>query len=300
MKIAIKGKILNMMLPAQWGLVLEGGGTRGSYTAGVLDAFLQADLMFPYTIGVSAGSATSISYLSGQKDRNKYMFQYYVTHKNYMGMSHLIKEKSYINRDYVFRTLPQEELYFDWNTFYRNQARLQIGAFHCEKGEMIWFEKEAMDETLLPLMASTAMPFISPMVDIDGDPLLDGGILSPIPIEKSITDGNQFHVIVLTQNKGYRKKEKNQRIAKKFYGGYEEIVDALSTRHINYNRQLELCEELERQGKAMILRPQEKMEITRLERNPKKIMGLYQQGYEDGLVGAEKLRWRLAWEEKCV
>lgn len=300
MKTTIKGKLPTTILPEKWGLVLEGGGTRGSYTAGVLDSFLQADLMFPYTIGVSAGSANAISYVSGQKDRNKFMFQYHVPHKEYMGLKHLAHTKSYVNRDYVYRQIPQEELFFDWDTYHQNKVRFLTGAFDCEKGETVWFEKEDMDEQLLPLIASTAMPVISPMVEINGGKLLDGGILDPIPIEKSLKDGNEFHVIILTQNKGYRKKEKNSPIANKLYDEYHQVKEALAQRHNNYNRQLELCEELERQGKAMILRPQKKMEINRLERDVGKLMRLYDQGFDDGVVYSQKIHWRMGWEMSAM
>lgn len=141
MGIVINGKIPSTFLPDKLGLVLEGGGSRGCYTAGVLDGFLHQDLMFSYIVGVSSGSATVISYLSGQKERNKLIFKHHIPSKKHMGMKHFLCRKSYINRDYVFNQMAQE-LYFDWNTFRKNKARLIIGAFQCEKGETIWFEKK--------------------------------------------------------------------------------------------------------------------------------------------------------------
>ncbi len=295
----IKGKIPTTKLPQNWGLVLEGGGTRGSYTAGVLDGFLNEQLMFSKIIGVSAGAANALSYISGQQGRNKEMFEKHISSKKYMGMRYFLKEKSYINQDYVFREVPEEHLYFDWDTFHQNETEFLTGSFHCGIGTTIWHKKEDIDLRLTPIMASASIPFISPCVLFEGNQLLDGGISSPIPIEKSISCDNNFHVIVLTRNKGYKKNKSNLIIPKIMCNGYDKVIEALEKRHTHYNKQIEICEYLEKQGRALIIRPQEQIKISRLECNQRKMMELYEQGFNDGIVAAKKLSWRLDWELKC-
>lgn len=298
----IEGELPKVNLPKDWGLVLEGGGTRGSYTAGVLDAFLKENIMFHYIVGISAGAAYGLSYVSGQKGRNKLLIEHHIHKKKYMSLRNLLKNNSFINRDYVFREIQEEHLFFDWEMFQKNRAKLLSGAFDCEEGSTVWLEKEEIDQSYLPIIASSAIPFVSPMVEIKGKKLLDGGILSPIPIEKSIADGNQFHVIVLTQHKGYRKSPANLSMAKLFYTHYDKVLDSLEERHHNYNKQLDLCEQLEAEGKAIILRPREKVEVGMAERDVRKLLHLFSRGEEDGAKTVEKMKWMLekSQEEDCI
>ncbi|MFI3251051.1 MAG: patatin family protein [Eubacteriales bacterium] len=288
----IKGKLPTVMLPEKWGLVLEGGGTRGSYTAGVLDTFLEEGLMFSYIVGISAGAANGLSYVSGQRGRTKEMLCHHIPLRKYMGIGNYVGQKSYINRDYVFREIPEKHLFFDWEVFRKNKAELVSGAFDCEMGEMEWYSKAELDEKLSPIMASTAIPFVSPMVEIKGKKLLDGGILSPIPIEKSIADGNSFHVIVLTRNKEYSKGIVTPGITKIFGEGYRKVADCLAERNHRYSEQVELCEKLEREGRAIILRPQKKLEVGLLDRNVRKIMDLFHEGEEEGKELVKKIKKR--------
>ena len=135
---------------------------------------------------------------------------------------------------------------------------------------------------------------VSKIVEYNGEKLLDGGITSPIPIEKSIEDGNNFHVIILTRNKGYYKKPfKHKKIANGFYKKYPLFVDALMKRHEVYNRQVDICDKLEQEGKALIIRPQSDLEVSRATKNTKKIVKLYDEGYEEGKVAVKKLLERM-------
>lgn len=286
----IPGVLPRMLLPQNWGLVLEGGGTRGAFSAGVLDRFLQDGLMFSYIVGISAGAASGLSYVSGQKGRNKLVFQHHIPLKKYMGIGNFMEQKSYINRDYVFRELQEEHLFFDWQAFRENRARFLAGAFDCQQGDMAWFGKDEMGEDCLPIVATTAVPFVSPMVEIRGKKLLDGGIMTPIPIEKSVKDGNEFHIIVLTKNKGYRKIGHPFQSPQVPAVGYSKVMEALSRRNKSYNDQLDLCYQLQRQGKAIILQPRAKLEVGRLDQNQRRLLKLYEEGELEAKTAVKTIR----------
>lgn len=277
----IKGIEPKNMLPNKVGLVLEGGGTRGYYSAGVMDAFLKADIMFPYVIGVSAGAGNATSFISGQIGRNKQMIEHFITHKRYVSFTNYMKNKSVFGMDFIFGEIPQKHCFFDWDMLKKSKTRFLTGAFDCEKGETVWFEKEDLRTGLGILIASCSLPFFSPMVKYKKKILLDGGILHPIPIEKSIEDGNEFHVIILTQNEGYQKKGKKYAFFEFYYRMYPKLVETMKIRHEIYNQQVELCEELQRQGKAIIIRPLQSLEVSRMTKDVKKLLALYQEGEDE-------------------
>lgn len=286
----ILGKSNPITLPDNWALVLEGGGTRCCYTGGVLDTFLQKNIIFPYVIGVSAGAGKALSYVSGQKGRNKIMVRDHMYKNKYMSMKHVLHGKPYLNPNYVFHEMPDEHLSFDFDKFQESDIQFLTGAFDCEQGETVWFPKEEMTSDFSTIQASTSLPYVSPMMELDGKKLLDGGIQTPIPIEKSIQDGNQFHVIVLTQAKGYRKNSWNNPFPKLYYKDYPLLRENLEQRNHLYNQQVEYCEKLEQEGKALIIRPQETVQIGGLEKNPLKFLDLYENGEEDALNFAQTLR----------
>lgn len=298
--IEIKSRLPATTLPEKWGLVLEGGGTRGSYTAGVLDTFLQAGMMFPYTVGVSAGAANGLSYVSGQQGRNRAILEHHIPNPSYMGMTQYARNGSFINRDYAFRALPDQYLPFDWDSFHSNQANLISGAFDCNSGEMAWHDKNKHEPDMKTIMATTAIPFVSPMVEIEGQQLLDGGISCPIPIEKSIADGNEFHVVVLTRSYGYRKNRSNPSVIKKFYGENSPISRALLERHDRYNAELDLCLALEREGRAIILRPRNEIEVGRLDRNRQRLLKLFHEGEYEAQKVVTMLNWLLEGKNCCT
>lgn len=284
----IKGKLPQEILPEKYALVLEGGGMRCAYTGGVLDTFLDANILFPYIIGVSAGASSALSYLSGQKGRNKQLIQEHLPKKECMGFQRCLRGQSFLNKDYIYREIPEKHLFFDWDIFQKAQVQFLTGSFDCQGGKTHWFSKKDIDKHCDTLAASATLPFVSPMMEFRGKKWLDGGMLDPIPIEKSIADGNEFHVIVLTQNKGYRKKENNIFLPKWFYKSYPFIVRAFEERNRNYNRQLELCESLEKEGKALIIRPKRPMALRGIERNMKEILHFYEDGEAEAYDALDK------------
>ena len=277
------------------GLVLEGGGMRGAYTSGVLRAFMDEGIKFPYVIGVSAGANNGANFVAEQKDRNKKVFVDYVSHKDYSGFRHLIKERSYFNMKFLFDTLPNQLVPFDYDTFFNSPTIFKVCVTEVETGYPKYFEKsqskdnkEFMNKVL---RASSSLPIISPPVEINGKLYFDGGITDSIPIEKSIEDGNQYNVVVLTRNNGYLKEEQKLGVYSKHYlRKYPTILQAIKKRHIKYNITLEKIANLEREGYIFVFRPIAPLMVDRLEKDPLKLNNLYNQGYEETLERMEEFK----------
>ena len=279
----VKGGTYTKLLPQGTALVLEGGGTRGFYSAGVLEAFMDAGIMFPYIIGVSAGAANAISYISGQKRRNRTIIRHYVGDKHYVSRRNLLRYRSLFGYDFIFETVPNRYVFFDRENFDSVDIRFLTGAVNCTTGETVWFEKNEITDGFTVTRASCSVPLIAQIVKYNGLDLLDGGVSDPIPIEKSVADGNNFHVIVLTRNQGYRKEAfRHGRLMKLLYRKYPRLVEAMIKRHETYNRQLDLCEQLEREKKAIIIRPQKPVTVDRASSDIEKLLALHDDGHLEG------------------
>lgn len=283
------------------GLVLEGGGMRGAYTSGVLRAFMDEGLDFPYIIGVSAGANNAANFISGRKERNKKVFVDYVSHKDYSGFRHLFKGGSYFNMDFLFDTLPNKLVPFDYDTFFSSKTIFKIGVTDVETGRPVYFEKNDWDvsreEFINKLLkASSSLPVLSPPVEINGRLYYDGGVSDSIPIEKSMEDGNKYNVVVLTRNKGYvKKKQKLELYSKRYLKKYPQILRAIKRRHIEYNLTLEKINTLQEKGYIFVLRPLAPLKVNRLEKDAKKLEELYNQGYRETMERMDEFK---KWLEK--
>lgn len=287
----IPGQAPLKYLPEGTALVLEGGGLRGFYSAGVFEAFMDAGIMFPYIIAVSSGAANVLSYVSGQRGRNRQVLEHCVADKRYISKRNLIRNGSLFGMDFVFHEVPQKHVPFDWNTFNEQKnVRLLTGTLNCASGQSLWFEKEDIDENLDAIIASCSIPVLAPIRRFKGYELLDGGVSDPIPIEKSLEDGNKFHIIVLTRNKGYVKKPFNRKwFFSRYFRKHPKVAEAISVYHEIYNRQLSLCEELENEGKAIIIRPQVPLRLDGRTPNIKALLELHDEGHASGAEALGKL-----------
>ena len=285
----IPGTTPRATLPQGVGLVLEGGGMHAFYTAGVLEAFMDAGIMFPYIAAVSTASKVCLSYLSGQRGRNRLIVERLVGDSRYYS-NNLLKDRSLLNFDFIFNTIPKKYLYWDQSTFDQVQTRLLTGALDCREGNTVWFEKASLGSDFIPTIASCSAPFVSRMVRFDNRELLEGGILDPIPIERSVADGNHFHVIVLTRNSGYVKHPaKLSSVLRMSYRKYPHLVWALKAHHDAYNRQVLLAERLEREGRALIIRPHSTVDVSQIKADPERLLDLHDEGHLDGALAADKL-----------
>lgn len=264
------------------GLVLEGGAFRGLFTAGVLDALLDIKAELKYVIGVSAGATNAYSYISKQRGRNLEIMERFIDNKRYISYGNLIKCKSLMDLDFVFDEIPNKHCLFDYKTFYKFDGKMLAGAFNVETGENEYFDKDLLDKRNSILRASIAIPLAFPFEKINGQYYADGGLFDPIPISKSISDGNDKNIIVLTRNEGYRKSQSRaNKLTYRFYKNkYPKLARVLKNRHIKYNEQLDFCKKLEDNRKAIIIRPTVSMEINRFERDKNKLKAIYQNGYD--------------------
>jgi predicted patatin/cPLA2 family phospholipase len=276
------------------GLVLEGGGMRGVYTAGVLDFFMDQNWYFPYVAGVSAGACNATSYISRQRGRNRKVTIDYVGDWRYLSYRNFFREKSIFGMDFIFNQLPKVLEPFDFETFYGSEQRFAIGTTDAYTGESIYYMKHDLKEDTLPIIqASSSLPFVAQPVRYGGRTLFDGGLVDPIPIQRSILDGNERHVIILTKESGYRKSPFKQRwFAKSIYPKYEGLVNVLINRSEIYNSTLEIIDLLEQQGKAFVFRPKSSVQVSRVEKNKSKLVELYDMGYGDALKEKDRfLEW---------
>ena len=189
------------------GLVLEGGGTRGAYTAGVLDVLAENNIFFQTIYGVSAGACNAVSYISKQNGRNHRIFTEYACDKRYMSFSSLVRTGSIFGFDFMFGELANELLPFDYGEFFKSSMNIMAGATDCETGKAIFFDKKDMKDDLTPLIASSSLPMVTKIVNFKGKHLLDGGVAAPIPIDYAMHDGFVKNVVVLTREKEFFKKK---------------------------------------------------------------------------------------------
>ena len=236
------------------GLVLEGGGMRGSYTAGVLSAFEDNDVYFPSIYGISAGACNALSYISGQSYRNHDIFYQYVQGDKYVSVKNFIKHGCMFDFDYIFGDLFHTILPFDYEAFKKSSVKFYAGATDIQTGLPVFFTKDDMDERMDVIRASSSLPFLSNIIKVGNYKLLDGGISMPIPVERSICDGNEYNVIVLTRDAKYKKSAKPefpQALMKAKYHKYPALLKALNKRADIYNEQRLFCQKLEKKKKAI-------------------------------------------------
>ncbi len=267
------------------GLVLEGGGMRAAYTAGALDAFLDESIDIPYVIGVSAGANAGSDYVAGQRERNYRVFVEFTADPRYAGLGNLLRERSWFGMRFLFETLPNHLAPFDYDAFARSARTFIAVVTNCADGRPVYFSQRDHDSRLFVrdvLRASSSLPVLSPPVTIAGRRYLDGGVSDPIPVDRSIADGNQRNVVVLTQNAGYRKEAQRLGVVGTLaLSRYPAIRRAVRERHVKYNASLDRLHSLERAGTAFILRPVKPLVVDRLERDVSRLDALYHQGYEE-------------------
>ena len=264
-------------------IVLEGGATRGVFTSGILDYLMEEDLYFSHVIGVSAGSCNGVDYVSRQIGRTKKcMIPEKKEYSYYSGVRSAIKEKSILDMDMVFDTFPKKIYPFDFETYFQSDMVCEIVTTNCETGKAEYMTEQSDPDRLMKLCrASSSMPLLSPIVNIDGVPYLDGGLADSVPIRRALQSGNEKIVLVLTRNPGYRKKPISKgtvKLYRRAYKKYPNLVHAAIYRNHVYNKTMELVERLEEEEKIFVIRPLVPT-VSRLERDETALTAFYQHGY---------------------
>jgi predicted patatin/cPLA2 family phospholipase len=272
-----------MHLGKNIGLVLEGGGMRGVFTAGVLDAFMKHELEFPYVVAVSAGACNGLSYISRQPRRARYsnidMLQKY----DYISLKSLLTQGSIFDPNILYERFPNEIVPFDYEAYRANPTIYEMVTTNCLTGRAEYLSEKLDAQRMTAIVkASSSLPYVAQITYVDGIPMLDGGIVDSIPVVRAIDKGYSPNVVVLTRNRGYRSTEPDIKVPKLFYGDYPRLRVALSRRVEEYNKQLDLIERMEDWGEVICIRPERQMEVDRLCRDVEKLETLYEEGFALG------------------
>jgi predicted patatin/cPLA2 family phospholipase len=278
----------------KFGLVLEGGGLRCVYTAGVLDLFLDKDFHAPYIIGVSAGAVQAFSYISKQKGRSFDVAADYIGDHRYISLRNLFFKGGLFGMDFIFDEVPNHLSPFDYSAFENSGQELVIGVVNCETGADEYFYKSDKHDMFLMGRATCSLPLLSKTVDLYGKPYFDGGVVSPIPLKRAKQDGYEKNIVILTRDIAYRRPYDRStiRLMYKVYRKYPELVNAYERRSFKYNEMLEYIEEQEKSGNVFVIRPSKPVTVKRVERDKAKLKPFYQEGYDDAeAVWPKLMEW---------
>ena len=270
-------------------LVLEGGAFRGLYTAGILDVFMQNDINFRCTIGVSAGALTGTNYQSGQIGRTARANLGYRHESSFVGVESVRKAHSVIRLDFLFKDYNAIEM-INVRKFFNPERRFVAVATNCETGKPMYFDRDYCGNIFEAIKASASMPFVTPMVNVDGIPCLDGGSSCKIPYQWAINEGYEKIVVIKTRENGFRKKVSDRKPATTIYRNHPEFAAAHDMSTENYNKQCDELDELSASGRLFVIAPSEKVTVSRVEGDMEKLGNLYWLGYNDGLNILPKLR----------
>ncbi len=270
-------------------LVLEGGAMRGLFTAGVLDVFLDEQIQVNGMITVSAGALFGVNFPSQQRGRVLRYNLKYLNDKRYMGLHSLFTTGNIVNRDFAFYELPFTLDPFDQTTFSQSNIDFWVTLTNVETGEAEYIKITDAFAQMETLRATSAMPMVSKMVEVDGQRYLDGGIADSIPLQKTLALGYDKIIVVLTRPLDYRKKPSSTLLFNLMYRHYPKLCERWANRYLEYNQAVERVMELEQQGKIFVIRPSVDLNISRLEKNPAKVQAMYDLGVADARTQIQAL-----------
>lgn len=264
------------------GLVLQGGGMRGVYTSGVLDFFMDKDLYFSYIIAVSAGACNAIAYITKRRGLGKKICSDYISNNKYISYKSLLTKGSILEMDFIFNSVPNTLDPFDFEEINNYKDKLIITATDCNNGGPVYIDINQCNDIITAIKASSSVPFVTPTVGFQNMNLLDGGISDPIPIKKSIEDGNSKNLIVLTNEDGYTQRAfKMKWVANRMYPQYKDLVKSILDSHTLYHETVDYIKELEAEKKVFVIRPSKYLKLRTFDRNTTRIKALYELGYKD-------------------
>jgi len=267
----------------QAGLILEGGGMRGIYTAGVLDFFMDKEIWFSDCYGVSAGACHLCSYLSGQRGRSYRIGVNYLDMKQYCGGWSLLRTGDLFGVDMNYSLIPNYLDPYDFDAAGKYEGRAFAVATNIKTGKPAYLPLKDMRKDIIAVRASSSLPLVSRNVKIDGELYLDGGISDPIPVRKSMRDGNRKNVVIMTKEEGYVREPVGGLLAllKTRYLHYPKVYELMRERHLSYNATVQYIEEKQRDGELFVIRPKQKSGVGRIEKDREKMKALYEEGYLD-------------------
>lgn len=263
------------------GLVVEGGGMRGIYAAGVLDVMMEQGFTFDGVIGVSAGAIHGCTMVAGQRGRSIRYYKKYCQDKRFMSIHSWIKTGEIVGRDFCYRELPEVLDPFDYDAYVQSDTRFYATCSNLETGKAEYLEVTDVRGQIDIIRASASLPYVSHIVDVDGKKLLDGGCTDSIPFQACQKMGYTRTVVILTRDEAYRKKPENVLPARFVYRKYPAFIQALKHRHEVYNQTREELARMEQEGSVFVIRPSEVLTIDRVCHDPEKIQETYDIGRRD-------------------
>lgn len=272
------------------GLVLEGGGVRGIYTAGVLDTFMENGICFDGLIGVSAGAVHGCSYLSGQKGRSIDYYLKYCADPRFISFRNWLKTGDVVDEQFSYHELPEKLVPYDYEAFLKSTVPFYAVCTNLESGEAEYIRVTDMLKQIDVLRASASLPYFSRIVTLDGKKYLDGGIADSIPLDAFVNMGYNKNVVVLTRPADYRKSKELTFLASLVYRKYPKFAETLKRRHEIYNQTVEKITQAEKDGSVFVIRPSSALPASRMEHNPAKIQATYDIGVLDAKNAMEKLK----------
>lgn len=274
------------------GLVLEGGGMRGIYTAGVLDVFMDKGIVFDGVLGVSAGAIHGSSYVSGQRGRNIRYYKKYCNDKRFMSFRNILLTGDIVGEKFCYHELPEKLEPFDYDTFDKSSMEFYVGCSNVETGKPEYIRITDMKTEIDLLRASASLPYVSRIVHVKGMKLLDGGCTDSIPVTAFRKMGFTKTVVVLTRHHGYVKKAEKSVFADIVYRKYPQFVRAVKNRPDTYNQTIKEIESLEEAGEIFVIRPSRPLEVNRTKASPQELQMAYDAGMNDALAQFEAMtKW---------
>ena len=265
------------------GLVLEGGANRGVFTAGAIDFLLEQGVKVDYVIGTSAGACNAMNYLAGQIGRGRASMILTDKSLNYFGVKTLLKTGHFFDLDWAFKEYPQKYFLFDYDAYFKNPIQREYASTNCLTGEAVYLTDRGDDKYYLMEIgkASSALPGMSAVVEIEGVPYADGGVADSIPVKRAFAMGCDKVIVIETRRKEFRMKlsGSTKLVAKMSGRKYPALGEAIRKRHINYNATLDFIHEKEAEGRVFSIRPEMK-EVSRTETDYHKLMKFYHHGYQ--------------------
>ena len=262
------------------GLIMEGGAMRGMFTAGVIDVMMEHGIDFDGAIGVSAGAAFGCNYKSKQIGRVIRYNTRFCRDKRYGGFRVLLKEGNFYSKQFCYEEVPMKHDIFDFDTYESNPMEFFVVATDVDTGKAEYhILADRHDHGFEWIRASASMPLVSQMVEIDGRRYLDGALADSIPVQYFESIGYDRNVVILTQPMGFRKKPDSMLpLMKLHYRKFPKLVEAITTRHEQYNATLDHIAHREAAGELLVIRPAEKLPIGRTEKDPDKLRQVYEIG----------------------
>lgn len=267
------------------GIIDVGGGLRGIYGTGVFDFCLDNNISFDYCMGVSAGSANLASFLAGQRDRNRVFYMEYSFRKDYMSLQNVFHCGSFFNLDYIYDSLSNAdgENPLNFKKIMNNKSIMKVVSTDAQTGEAVYFDKSDMKQDDYNILkASCAIPLVCKPLSFEGKLYYDGGVADPVPLNKAFSDGCEKVFIILTRPVEYLKNQQMDSVgAKLLEKKYPKIAEGLLLRYDRYNRGVALARRMEKEGKAVIIAPDDCCGVDTLSRTKDGLGRLYQKGYYD-------------------